>query len=159
MMNTSKVDSVGRGLEAALVATGALAIVLLVKQALGVMPQLDLVSILARALGFRSLAAGWAAHFVVGVLFWGPLFVWADRKMSFAHWVNGLLFASIVWMGVMLVIMPLAGEGVFGLGLGIATPTLTLFLHWMYGIVLGSTYGAMKPGQFTRIVTHRLHHA
>jgi hypothetical protein len=158
-MNISKIDSIGRGLEAGLVATGALAIVLVVKQAVGLMPQLDLVSILARALGFRSLTAGWAAHFVVGVLLWGPLFVWADRKMFFTHWINGLLFASIVWVGVMLVIMPMAGEGVFGLGMGIATPTLTLFLHWIYGVVLGSTYGAMKQGQFTRIFTQRLHHA
>jgi hypothetical protein len=45
--------------------------------------------------------------------------------------------------------MPLAGEGVSGLGLGIATPTLTLFLHWVYGIVPGTTYRAMKPGQVT----------
>jgi hypothetical protein len=47
---------------------------------------------------------------------------------------------------------------VFGLGLGIATPTLTLFLHWLYGTVLGSTYGALKPGQLTK-AAHRMHHA
>jgi hypothetical protein len=87
------------------------------------------------------------------------LFAWADRKMFFAHWVNGLLFASFVWLGVMLVIMPLAGEGAFGLKLGIATPTLTLFLHWFYGIVLGTTYGAIKPGRWTALVAHRLRHA
>jgi hypothetical protein len=158
-MNSSKVDSIERGLGAGLIATVALAIVLLVKQATGLMPQLDLVSILARALGFHSAAAGWAAHLVVGVLLWGPLFVWADHKMFFAHWINGLLFASVVWLGVMLVIMPLAGEGLFGLGLGLATPTLTLFLHWIYGAVLGSTYGAMNSGQLIRFVTHRFHHA
>jgi hypothetical protein len=158
-MNSSKVDSLGRGLGAGLVATVALAIMLVAKQAIGLMPQLDLVSILARALGFQSLAAGWTAHFVVGVLLWGPLFVWADRKMFFAHWINGLLFASVVWLGVMLVIMPLAGEGMFGLGLGIATPTLTLFLHWVYGTVLGSTCGAIKSGQLTGAVAHRMQHA
>jgi hypothetical protein len=153
------VDSVRRGLGAGLVATVALAIVLVAKQAIGLMPQVDLVSILARALGFHSLVAGWTAHFIVGVLFWGPLFVWADRRMFFAHWINGLLFASVVWLGVMLVIMPLAGEGAFGLRLGIVTPTLTLFLHWFYGIVLGSTYSGMKPGQLTGEVSHRMHHA
>jgi hypothetical protein len=158
-MTSSKVDALERGLVAGLVATVALAIVLVVKQAIGLVPQLDLVSILARALGFRSHAVGWVAHFVVGVLFWGPLFVWADRKMFFAHWINGLLFGSAVWLGVMLVIMPLAGEGVFGLGLGLATPTLTLFLHWMYGTVLGIAYGTMKPGQWVSDIGHRLHHA
>ena len=158
-MNGSKVDSLERGLVAGLVATVALAIVLLLKQAIGLMPQLDLVNILARALGFHSHAAGWVAHFVVGVLLWGPLFVLADRRMFFAHWINGLLFASVVWLGVMLVIMPLAGEGLFGVGLGLATPTLTLFLHWLYGAVLGSAYGAMKPGQWVSAIAHRMHHA
>jgi hypothetical protein len=158
-MRGSNVDSIGRGLVAGLVATVALAIVLVVKQAIGLMPQVDLVSILARAIGFQSIAAGWSAHMIVGILFWGPLFVWADRKMFFAHWINGLLFASVVWLGVMLVIMPLAGEGAFGLKLGIATPTLTLFLHWFYGVVLGSTYGAMNPGQLPRVMVHRLRHA
>jgi hypothetical protein len=158
-MNSSTVDSLGRGLLAGLVATVALAIALLIKQAAGVMPQLDLVAILAHALGSRSLAVGWSAHFIVGVLFWGPLFIWADRRMFFAHWINGVLFASLVWLGVMLVIMPAAGESVFGLRLGLATPTLTLFLHWLYGAVLGSVYGAMKPGVWTHAVTHRLHHA
>ena len=157
-MTSSKVDSIERGLAAGLVATVALAIVLALKQVVGLMPQLDLVRILAQALGFQSLAVGWTAHFVVGVLFWGPLFVWADRKMFFPHWINGLLFGSAVWLGVMLVIMPLAGKGAFGLGLGIATPTLTLFLHWLYGTVLGSTYGALKPGQLA-MAAHRLHHA
>jgi hypothetical protein len=158
-MKSSNGDSLRRGLGAGLVATVALAIVLVVKQAVGLMPQVDLVSILARALGFQSLAAGWTSHFIVGVLLWGPLFVWADRRMFFAHWINGLLFASVVWLGVMLVIMPLAGEGAFGLRLGIVTPTLALFLHWFYGIVLGSTYGAMKPGQLTGEVSHRMRHA
>ena len=158
-MNNSRVDLLVRGLAAGLVASIALAIVLVLKQVIGLMPQLDLVSILARALGFRSLAAGWAAHCVVGVLLWGSLFVWADRRMFFAHWINGLLFASVVWLGVMLVIMPLAGEGVFGLRLGIVTPTLTLFLHWVYGVVLGSTYGALKPGQLIGEVEHRMYHA
>ena len=72
---SSNVDSLRRGLGAGLVATVALAIMLVAKQAIGLMPQVDLVSILARALGFQSLAAGWTAHFIVGVLLWGPLFV------------------------------------------------------------------------------------
>jgi len=50
-MNSSTVDSLGRGLLAGLVATVALAIALVLKQAAGVMPQLDLVAILAHALG------------------------------------------------------------------------------------------------------------
>jgi hypothetical protein len=123
------------------------------------MSHIDLVAILSHALGSRSLALGWIAHFFVGVLLWGPLFVWADRRTSFPPWVNGLAFGSVIWLGVMLIIMPLAGAGAFGLSLGVATPTLTLFLHWVYGAVLGNAYAALRPGMWTTMVEHRLHHA
>ena len=158
-MKSSLMNSLGRGLAAGLVATIVLVIVLTLKQAAGLMPQLNLVAVLAHALGSRSLAVGWAANAFVGVLLWGPLFVWADRRMFFAHWINGLFFASVIWLGVMLVIMPAAGEGLWGLNLGMATPSLTLFLHWIYGVVMGSAYSALKPGAWSRAVAHRLHHA
>jgi len=159
-MKVLQTSSIGRGLAAGLVATIVLVIVLTLKQAAGVMPQLNLVAILAHALGSRSLAVGWAANAFVGVLLWGFLFVWADRRMFFAHWVNGLFFASVVWLGVMLIIMPAAGEGLFGLDLGMATPTLTLFLHWIYGATLGGAYGALKPQVWTRtLARRRLRHA
>ncbi len=158
-MSSARADSLARGLLAGLVATCALASVLIAARVSGVMSHLDLVAILAHALGSRSLAVGWIAHFFVGVLLWGPLFVWADRRTSFAPWVNGLAFGSLVWLGVMLIIMPLAGEGAFGLALGVATPTLTLFLHWVYGAVLGNVYAALKPGMWSAALEHRLHHA
>jgi len=159
-MKSSHTSSIGRGLTAGLIATIALVIALMLKQAAGLMPQLNLVAVLAHALGSRSLAVGWAANAFVGVLLWGSLFAWADRRMPFAHWVNGLFFASVVWLGVMLIIMPAAGEGMWGMNLGMATPTLTLFLHWIYGVVLGSAYGALKPGVWSRAVARRrLRHA
>ena len=158
-MNNPKVDSTARGVCAGLVATCSLAAVLIVTRAVGVMSHIDLVAILAHALGSHSLAVGWSAHFFVGTLLWGPLFAWADRRSRYTHWVNGLAFGSVVWLGVMLVIMPLAGAGLFGLALGVATPTLTLFLHWVYGAVLGIVYGALKPGMWTIGPGHRLRHA
>lgn len=149
-----------RGMLAGLVATTVLSIVMLAKQLLGVMPQLDLVADLGRALGDRSPATGWAANYIVGVFLWGPAFVWADRKMFFTPTINGLLFSSVVWLGVMLIIMPLAGEGFFGLNLGIATPTLTLFLHWLYGVVLGGTYARLRrPGTHGDSMFPKAHHA
>jgi hypothetical protein len=135
-----------------------LSLVLLLKQAVGLVPQLDLVMLLARALGYQTPAAAWAAHCVIGVIVWGTVFPWFDRKTFFSHWINGIFFASVVWLGVMLVIMPLAGMGLFGLAIGIATPTLTLFLHWIYGVVLGGAYGALGSATWARAV-HRLSHA
>ena len=163
-MRSSTSDALARGLIAGLAATFALSVLLLLKQAIGLMPDLNLVMILAHALGYSSPYAGWTAHYFIGVLLWGPLFAWIDNKLPFfQHWFKGLMFASAVWWGVMLIIMPVAGEELFGLRLGIATPTVTLILHWAYGAVLGTVYGALQPGLVARAAghwpVHRAHHA
>jgi hypothetical protein len=163
-MGTSKVDSLARGLAAGLAATFVLSLLIVLKQALGIMPGLNLVTILAHALGYSSPAAGWLAHYIVGVLIWGPLYAWWDAKVPFPHLINGLMFASVIWWGVMLIIMPLAGEGLFGIHLGLAAPTVTLMLHWAYGAVLGLVYGALQPGVLMHPAEwhwpmHRAHHA
>jgi hypothetical protein len=41
---------------------------------------------------------------------------------------------------MMITMMPMAGAGLFGLGLGGMTPVVTLVLHIVYGLVLGETY-------------------
>jgi hypothetical protein len=137
---------VGRGLVAGLGATIVLSLVIVLKQALGVLPQLSTISVLAQMLGYQSLTVGWILHFFVGVILWGPLYAWIDPKSSFPHWFNGIMFASCVWLGLMLIIMPAVGAGLFGLQLGLVTPTATLALHWIYGAVLGGVFGSSKLG-------------
>jgi len=135
---------IGRGLGAGLAATLVLSLVIVLKQALGVLPQLSTISVLAQMVGYQSLAVGWIVHFFVGVMLWGPLYAWIDPKSSYPHWFNGIMFASVVWLGVMLIIMPIEGAGLFGLQLGLVSPTATLMLHWIYGAVLGSAFGSSK---------------
>jgi hypothetical protein len=147
-----------------LVATVVVSLLMLLKQALGFMPNVNLVMELANAFGRRDALAGWVAHFAIGVLAWGVLFPWFDRYLRFPHWVNGLYFASIVWLGVMLVVLPAAGQGLFGSRLTLGTPTMTLFLHWIYGAVLGSVYGLLlQPKRWENLRhwmhEHRLHRA
>ena len=117
---------ISRGLIAGLVATIAISLVIVLQQALGILPQLSTIRVLAQALGFHSIAAGWFLHFVVGVLLWGPLYAWIDPKSSYPHWFIGMMFATGVWLGVMLLIMPVVGAGLFGMELGMVTPMATL---------------------------------
>ncbi len=158
-----KPASSARGLLAGLVATSVVSLLMLLKQALGFMPNVNLVMELANALGYRDALRGWTAHYLIGVLAWGMLFPWFDRRLRFPHWVNGVYFASVIWLGVMLLVMPAAGQGLFGSHLALGTPTVTLFLHWIYGVVLGSVYGLLQPSQWQllrhRWHAHRLHRA
>src|SRR6185437_13358766 len=82
--------SIPRGLLAGLIATIVVSLLMLLKQALGFMPHVNLVMELAYALGTRSALGGWTAHFVIGVIAWGMLFVWFDRYSRFPHWINGV---------------------------------------------------------------------
>lgn len=150
------VGSIERGVVAGFAATVVVSLLMLLQQALGFMPRLNLVMELANALGRRTGVAGWTAHFVIGVFAWGLLFPWVDRHMRFDHWINGVYFASVVWLGVMLIVLPAAGDGVFGNHLELGTPTATLFLNWIYGVVLGGVYGLLQPEQWHGL-RERLH--
>ena len=48
---------------------------------------------------------------------------------------------------MMIVMMPIAGAGLFGQRLGMMTPVVTLVLHLVFGVVLGGVYGLLgdKP--------------
>ena len=156
--------AINRGILAGLVATIVVSLLMLLKQRLGFMPNVNPVMELAYALGRRGAIAGWTAHFVIGVFAWGVLFTWFDRALArFPHWINGLYFSSIVWLGVMLLVLPAAGHGLFGARLALGTPTVTLFLNWIYGVVLGGVYGLLQPNRWQslrhRPREHGLHRA
>jgi hypothetical protein len=48
---------------------------------------------------------------------------------------------------MMIVMMPMAGAGLFGTGLGMMTPVATLMLHIVFGVVLGGVYGLLGRHQ------------
>lgn len=134
----------GRGVAAGLVATTLLSLVIVLDQVLGVLPQLSTISVFARMFGYQSMAAGWALHLFVGVFAWGPLYAWIDPRSTYPHWFVGMMFGSAIWLGVMLLVMPAIGAGLFGIRLGLAAPTVTLLLHWIYGTALGAVFGSGK---------------
>jgi MFS-type transporter involved in bile tolerance (Atg22 family) len=45
---------------------------------------------------------------------------------------------------MMIVFMPVAGHGFFGLSFGIAAPIATLVLHLVFGAVLGAVYASTR---------------
>src|SRR6516164_4136093 len=70
--------------------------------------------------------------------------------------LNGILFRIGAWILMMVLVMPMAGAGLFGMALGIMVPIATLVLHLIYGAVLGGTYGLEHPDPLPQFqVTHR----
>ena len=63
-----------KGLIAGFVATAVLSALMVMKSMMGLMPELDVVTMLTRMMGAPTPLAGWAAHFMIGTLVWGGLF-------------------------------------------------------------------------------------
>ena len=66
-----------KGMIAGFVATLILSGLMLLNSTMGLMPQINIVGMLAN-LGTLSTTAAWMDHFIVGVLIWGLLFAVYD---------------------------------------------------------------------------------
>ena len=112
----------------------------LVFQASSVLVELDVITLIDR-LGSIGRAGAWADHFIVGVLLWGPFFAAFDATTSERpRWQKGLMFGIFAWLAMMLIFMPVVGAGLFGFRSGVVVPVGMLFLHIIYGAVLGIVF-------------------
>jgi hypothetical protein len=126
-------------------ATVVLSAFMLMKEQMGLVPQLNPLEMLAKMAGGPP-AVGWVPHFLIGTVLWGSLFPIFDANVpSGSHWLNGILFGFGAWILMMVLFMPMAGAGLFGMALGVMAPIAALVLHLIYGFVLGGTYGLEHP--------------
>ena len=130
------------GLLAGFVATVVLSVLMIGKSMMGVMPELDVIAMLSGMMG-APLAAGWIAHFVIGTILWGAGFaILYDMIPGGGAVSKGIVFGIAAWLLMMILIMPMASAGLFGMSFGIMAPVMTLVLHVIFGAVLGGVYAA-----------------
>lgn len=131
-----------KGAFAGFVATIVLSAFMVMKQMMGMMPQLDIVTMLTTMVGASSPAVGWAMHFMIGAVIWGGLFASIQHRLPGGSVVvRGVVFGIGAWLLMMLAVMPMAGAGPFGLKFGLTAPIMTLMLHIVFGATLGAVYG------------------
>jgi len=138
------VAAIGKGMIAGFCATSVLSFLMIMKSSMGLMPELDPIGMMAAMAGASTAAVGWIAHFVIGTVFWGVGFVLVSPYLPGSYRVRGVLFAIAAWLGMMVVLMPMAGGGVFGLNRGMMVPVAALAMHVVFGLVLGSIYGLLS---------------
>ena len=129
-----------KGVIAGFVAALVLAAIFVTLNAVGILPDLDIITLIDH-LGSIGRGGAWADHFIVGALLWGPIFTAYDA-MSLARprWQKGLIFSVGAWVMMMLIFMPVVGGGLFGWRFGIGASVGMLVLHLIYGIVLGVVF-------------------
>jgi hypothetical protein len=136
-------QNVPAGLVAGFIATVVLSAMMVIKGMMGVMPELDVAAMIGMMMG-ASIAIGWVIHFLIGTIAWGGGFALLYGLIPGENAVvKGIGFGVAAWLGMMIVVMPMAGAGLFGMTLGILAPVMTLLLHVVFGAVLGGVYGML----------------
>lgn len=130
---------------AGFVATIVLSALMMIKSSMGIMPELNVIKMLANYFN-GPLAVGWLAHFFVGVVGYGVAFTIALKIASTQKSVIlGIVLAIIFWLVMMIALMPMMGKGLFAMGmeLGPKPAIATFVLHIIFGFVLGYTAGRL----------------
>jgi len=141
--------NIRKSMLAGFVATVVLSMLMVMKMVLGVMPELNAIRMMtAMAHGIMGTPAvpvvGWVMHFIIGTVIWGVLFALIGKSLPGGGYVGkGMSFSVLAWVLMMVMVMPMAGTGFFGLSLGMMAPVMTLILHLIYGAVLGGLYGKL----------------
>lgn len=117
------------------------------KAMMGVMPALDIAQMLAGVMGSPdSPMLGWAAHFLMGVVGYRIVIALLGYRLGGSPTVSGIIIAVAGWLMMMMVLMPMAGAGMFAMSMGAMAPVMTLILHLVFGAVLGWTFGKLVSG-------------
>ena len=126
---------------AGFVATAVMSVFMVMKTMMGVMPELDIAAMLAKMMGAPDTPIiGWVGHFMIGTVGYGIVFALLAGKLPGSLVVQGTIVGMLGWLAMMVMVMPMAGAGLFGLNFGIMAPIMTLMLHLIFGAVLGWVY-------------------
>lgn len=132
-----------KGIVAGLAATLVLSMIMVAKGMMGLMPELNVIAMLSSMMKV-AMPLGWVIHFMIGTLVWGIGFsVVTGILPGGSDITKGIIFGIVAWLIMMLMVMPMAGAGLFGLNMGIMAPVMTLTLHAIYGAVLGFVFGKL----------------
>ncbi|GAA5524668.1 hypothetical protein Maes01_01225 [Microbulbifer aestuariivivens] len=146
-MSSSSIH-IKQGLIAGFWATVVLSMIMVMKAMMGLMPNMnpiaDIVHVFDMFTGMQAgMMVGWLGHFFIGTVAWGILYSLLVNKLPGGGLMKGLIFGAIAWMAMMVIFMPLAGQGFFGMKEGIMAMMATLMLHMVYGAVLGLVYAKL----------------
>lgn len=127
-------------------ATIVLSALMLAKSAMGMLPSMNVIFMLAHMahhmLGMPALpVTGWLLHFFIGTVLWGVSYgLLINVLPGKSPITKGMVFSIAAWILMMVVVMPLAGKGLFATQIGIMAPVATLVLHLIWGAALGLVF-------------------
>ena len=148
-MESSVFVDTGKGIIAGVVGAIALALLLFLKDTIGLVPEVNLLTPLMKLSGTTSVMTGWIVFFVINALLVGAVFAALDahleRPGGGEELLRGALFGVGLWVLTMIFIMPMAGAGTFAMRYGMIAPVVMFGAQVIQGMVMGGVYGALRP--------------
>ncbi len=148
-MEDSIFRDTGKGVIAGIAGSIALALLLLLKDAVGLVPDLSLIEAFVKLAGVTSQVTGWIIFFVINALIVGAVFAALDahleRPEGSEEIVRGALFGVGLWFLTMILLMPMTPAGSFALHYGIIAPAVMFGAQVIQGMIMGGVYGALRP--------------
>lgn len=136
-------NKIVKGILAGLIATIVLSVLMIMKGKMGLMPDLNVIKMLASKMG-GALAMGWIAHIAIG-LGYGVLFaLFSENIPTSGNVTKGMILGVVGWLMMMFVIMPMMGAGMFAQNMGMKAPIMTLILHLIFGATLGFSFNKLN---------------
>jgi len=135
------------GLIGGFVGSAVLAVMFVLKGMMGIVPQMDIISMLSMMMG-TSAAMGWVAHFMIGTVVWGGVFALANNLIPGGSQTGkGVVLGLVAWLMMMVAVMPMAGGGFFGMNFGMMGFAMPLVLHIIFGAALGFVAAYLSEGE------------
>lgn len=146
---------IGKGLLARLAATTVLSILMVLKAMAGLPPGLAIPKMLAAMAGASGQPIiGWIIHALIGIVVYGIAIALVRKNMPGSSIVQGLSLSVIGWLIMMIVLMPIAGAGLFAMNMRPSASVATLELHLIFGAVLGWILGRLMSVSVTPVPAH-----
>lgn len=108
---------------------------------------MDIAGMLGEMLGV-SWTVGMVIHFVNGTVIFPLIYAFLlYRMLPGEPWLKGTLWGFGLWILAGLMVMPMAGAGLFWANVGAMPAVLSLIGHIVYGAILGAVAGrAVEEG-------------
>src|ERR1051325_2686625 len=119
------------------VSTVVVSCMLIMKNALKAFPDVHIPQTISTVFGTPDhVVMGGIAFFVGGTVVLSLIYAAVERYLpGELALVRGLLFGFLVWLGMMLIMMPLAGAGIFALNRSATVPAVELVIALIYGLL------------------------
>ena len=127
----------GKAIIAGIVGTVVMTLVSVVVAPMMGMPKMNPADMLAGQMG-GNMALGWAAHFMVGIVF-AIVYGAVAPSLPGPPVLRGALYGVAPWLLSQVVMMPMMGMGMFSGSMMMAGGSLVG--HLLYGATVGAVYG------------------